>query len=90
MDMEKVYRAELTLGISTDTQDSFGKVISVKMFVSEDEILYAIKSFTGELYQTPPMYSALKVDGRRLYELAREGKVLKENQERLLYTQLIL
>ncbi|HHY23486.1 MAG TPA: tRNA pseudouridine(55) synthase TruB [Clostridiaceae bacterium] len=85
MDMEKVYRAELTLGISTDTQDSFGKVISVKdVSVSEDEILYAIKSFTGELYQTPPMYSALKVDGRRLYELAREGKSVKRKPRKII------
>ncbi len=75
MDMEKVYRAELILGVFTDTQDSFGNVISVKdVSVSKDEILNTVKSFIGEIYQTPPMYSALKVGGRRLYELAREGK----------------
>lgn len=75
MDMKKVYRAELTLGISTDTQDSSGNIISVKdVSVSKDKIMDTMKSFIGEIYQTPPMYSALKVDGKRLYELAREGK----------------
>lgn len=74
MDKDKVYRAELTLGISTDTQDNTGEIICTKdVDATPDEIAKTIKSFCGKYRQLPPMYSAVKVNGRRLYELAREG-----------------
>lgn len=73
-DKDKVYRAELLLGISTDTQDSYGKVISEKeVKASCDEIERVMKSFEGDYSQLPPMYSAIKIDGKKLYELARSG-----------------
>lgn len=73
-DHEKEYEAVLRLGISTDTQDSSGKVLSEKpVLVSEQEIRTCILSFLGEQMQIPPMYSALKVNGKKLYELARAG-----------------
>jgi tRNA pseudouridine55 synthase len=82
MDKDKYYRAELTLGISTDTQDSSGEVLSViPPECSDEEIIVSINSFTGIYNQLPPMYSALKVDGKRLYELARSG-VEVERQRR--------
>lgn len=85
MDMKKVYRAELTLGVSTDTQDSSGNIIAVKdVLASEQQILSTIKNFIGEIYQTPPMYSAIKVDGKRLYELAREGKSIERKPRKVL------
>ena len=74
MEKDKLYRAELTLGISTDTQDSTGTVLSEKAVQCTDkEIEAAIDAFRGDSMQLPPMYSALKVNGRKLYELAREG-----------------
>jgi tRNA pseudouridine55 synthase len=73
-DKDKLYRAELTLGISTDTQDSTGTVLSESpVTCSDSEIEAAILSFVGSYEQMPPMYSALKHNGKKLYELAREG-----------------
>mgnify|MGYP000861086626 FL=1 len=81
-DKDKSYRAELTLGISTDTKDSSGEVVSsCEVAVSEAEIIAAMKSFIGRYRQLPPMYSAVKVGGRRLYELARSG-ITVERQPR--------
>lgn len=81
MDKDKVYRAELTLGVSTDTQDSTGEIISTKdVDVTPDEISKAINSFCGKYRQLPPMYSAVKVNGRRLYDLAREGLEAERNE----------
>ncbi|HHV98124.1 MAG TPA: tRNA pseudouridine(55) synthase TruB [Clostridiaceae bacterium] len=74
MDKDKVYRAELTLGIETDTQDSSGRIICEKAVkVTEEEITDCINSFIGETEQVPPMYSAVKVGGQKLYDLARKG-----------------
>lgn len=73
-DSEKEYEAELLLGITTDTQDISGKILSKKMVsVKEEEVMGAVRSFAGTYEQIPPMYSALKVNGKKLYEYAREG-----------------
>jgi len=71
----KAYRAEITLGITTDTQDSFGQVISTKTAAhfTRGDMAYALTKFQGEIMQTPPMVSAVKVGGKRLYNLARVG-----------------
>jgi tRNA pseudouridine55 synthase len=70
----KVYEAELKLGVITDTYDREGKILKEsEVNASEDEITQAINSFIGEIKQVPPMYSALKVNGKKLYELARAG-----------------
>ena len=75
---EKTYEALLHLGIVTDTQDMTGKTMKESpVDVTEDEVRSVIKSFLGEQQQIPPMYSAIKVDGRKLYELAREGKTVE-------------
>lgn len=77
-DKDKEYIAVFRLGITTDTQDISGRVLEEReVTVSEEESVKAIKSFQGELLQVPPMYSALKVNGKRLYELAREGKEIE-------------
>jgi len=82
IDKDKLYRAELTLGITTDTQDSTGKVLSTRApECSDEDIEKAVKSFEGVYLQKPPMYSALKVGGKKLYELAREGAEI-ERQSR--------
>lgn len=73
-DKRKEYIATLRLGITTDTLDITGTVLSENTpDVSEGEVRDAILSFIGPQLQTPPMYSAIKVNGRKLYELAREG-----------------
>lgn len=71
---DKGYRAQLVLGMTTDTQDAEGEILSeCGVFLRKEEIEKAIKSFEGEIEQIPPMYSAIKVGGKKLYELAREG-----------------
>lgn len=72
---EKEYIAKVQLGITTDTQDMTGTVLTRKeVKVTEEEVTLAVQSFVGDYEQIPPMYSALKINGKRLYELAREGK----------------
>lgn len=74
-DKDKEYVAELLLGVETDTQDTTGQVLqNHPVEVSEEAVRKAILSFQGIYHQIPPMYSALKVDGKKLYELARAGK----------------
>ncbi|MCB2288350.1 tRNA pseudouridine(55) synthase TruB [Clostridium sp. CS001] len=70
----KIYETELKLGVITDTYDKEGKILKESdVNSSEEEIIQAINSFVGEIKQVPPMYSALKVNGKKLYELARAG-----------------
>lgn len=70
----KIYETELKLGITTDTYDREGKVLSNKTVnVSKEDIISTINSFKGDILQVPPMYSAIKVQGKKLYELARNG-----------------
>lgn len=74
-DRRKEYIATLRLGMMTDTQDISGKVLEEReVLVSPPEVRKVIVSFLGDSMQVPPMYSALKVNGKKLYELAREGK----------------
>lgn len=81
---DKIYRAELTLGISTDTQDSTGEVLERRdVNVSEKEIIEAVNSFTGVISQVPPMYSAIKQDGVKLYELARSGVTVERKPRQI-------
>lgn len=78
LNVHKEYIGELTLGIATDTQDSDGKILSYSnKKVGEDEIYSAFNSFIGEIEQIPPMYSALKYNGKKLYELARKGEIIE-------------
>ncbi len=73
-DKEKTYEAVLLLGVTTDTQDISGEVLKEQpVEVSEDQIREIIQSFVGTYGQIPPMYSAIKYRGKKLYELARAG-----------------
>ena len=70
----KRYQASLRLGLSTDTQDITGRVLkSAKASVSREELLTVLEEFKGEISQIPPMYSAIKVNGQKLYDIARRG-----------------
>ena len=78
----KRYTAHLKLGITTDTEDTTGTVLTTASKIpSEEDVLAACTAFTGEILQTPPMYSALKVNGCKLVDLAREG-ITVERQAR--------
>ena len=71
---DKRYTAALRLGLRTDTQDISGNVISKgQTDVKDEELDRVLSCFVGEIAQTPPMYSAVRVNGKRLYELARKG-----------------
>lgn len=75
---EKHYGATLLLGVTTDTEDVTGTVLTeCEVTLGEDEVLFAISRFVGEIMQTPPMYSALKVGGKKLCDMARRGEVIE-------------
>lgn len=75
---DKQYLALLQLGAFTDTQDATGEVLqSFEVNATEKEICDVVKGFIGEIKQIPPMFSAVKIDGKKLYELAREGKTVE-------------
>lgn len=77
-DEDKEYVAELLLGVETDTQDTTGQLIARRpVEADEDMVRSAAEGFLGEYRQIPPMYSALKVNGKKLYELARAGKEIE-------------
>lgn len=76
---DKMYIADFELGYKTDTYDTEGKIILTgeKNSVSKEELLKTLEKFKGPINQIPPMYSAIKIDGKKLYELAREGKEIE-------------
>ncbi|HAT4313264.1 TPA: tRNA pseudouridine(55) synthase TruB [Clostridium perfringens] len=89
MENKKVYRVNLKLGMVTDTYDLEGEVLREKdaSYITKDEILNCINSFVGTIDQVPPMYSALKQNGVRLYELARQGiEVYREARKITIYS----
>lgn len=80
-DKTKEYETVLLLGITTDTQDMTGTVLGRKdVNLNEADVVSCIDQFTGDIEQIPPMYSAIKIDGRRLYELAREGRTIERKE----------
>lgn len=84
-DHDKTYEALLLLGKTTDTQDISGEVLEERNpgNLTEEEVRSCIESFIGEYDQIPPMYSALKVNGKKLYELAREGKTVERKSRKV-------
>ncbi len=80
----KEYKAIVTLGKTTTTQDSSGDIIEEKLVnCSREDIKNVVSKFKGEIMQTPPMYSAIKINGKKLYELAREGKEIERKQRKI-------
>jgi tRNA pseudouridine55 synthase len=82
MEHKKSYRAEITFGFSTDTLDKYGNILHVTKVhnLNENELINVINSFRGNTKQIPPMYSAKKVKGKKLYEYAKEGKIIERNK----------
>lgn len=83
-DKSKEYEACMLLGVTTDTQDISGTVLEQKeVNITKEEAENAIMSFIGEYDQIPPMYSAIKINGKKLYELARQGKEVERQPRRV-------
>ncbi len=81
---DKTYQVTVLLGTETDTEDLTGEVLRQRpVTCTEEEVRSCISSFIGEIDQIPPMYSALKVNGKKLYELAREGKTIERKPRRI-------
>ncbi|MEY3288203.1 MAG: hypothetical protein RLZZ419_445 [Pseudomonadota bacterium] len=92
LDDNKRYQVLVQLGVMTDTGDAEGTVIETKPVpdLSIEQIQACLQQFTGEIDQIPPMYSALKHNGRKLYELAREGKTIERKARRITIFELKL
>ncbi len=93
-DKSKTYVCTLKLGITTDTEDLSGQILSdhtkEASLLSEEEVRSAILSFLGSSSQVPPMYSALKINGKKLYELAREGKVIERKARPITISEITI
>ncbi|MCA0754081.1 tRNA pseudouridine(55) synthase TruB [Paenibacillus sp. N4] len=88
----KAYEAVLRLGIATDTEDISGTVLESQSVVNVTaaEVRAALERFTGRIDQVPPMYSAVKIDGKRLYELAREGQTVERKARQVTIHEIAL
>ena len=87
----KVYEAVLQLGRVTDTQDTTGETLEERaVTVTADDVRAALPRFLGEIEQIPPMYSAIKVNGQKLYDLARQGKEVARKPRRITIYDLAL
>lgn len=85
----KEYIGTMILGVETDTQDASGRVIRrCEVNATEEEIREVFSKFVGEIEQVPPMFSALRVKGKRLYELARRGEVVERKPRRVRIYEL--
>ena len=86
---KKSYTARVKLGITTDTLDITGNILSESpVNVTKEQLLSVAEDFKGEILQTPPMYSALKKDGERLYDLARKGIEIEREQRKITIEKL--
>lgn len=91
-ELPKQYEAVLRFGVATDTEDATGTVLLTKdaSALTEEQVKQTIMSFLGDIEQVPPMYSAVKVDGKRLYELAREGKTVERKARRVTIHEIVI
>ena len=88
---EKTYETVLRLGLLTDTEDTSGTVLEERsVAVTEEQLEAALAQFRGEILQIPPMYSALKVNGQKLYDLARKGKEVERQPRPITIHELEL
>ena len=91
MDQSKEYRCEMTLGSNTDTQDRWGKILQTRpVEVKESDIYDVFETFLGDIKQVPPMYSAIKIQGKKLYELARSGIEVERKERAVHIYQLVI
>lgn len=91
LDDDKEYLAEISFGKATDTYDCEGAVISeLHSEITAPQLIEALKKFEGEILQTPPIYSAIKVKGKKLYEYAREGKEVEIESRKVFIEKIEL
>lgn len=91
MDTKKVYRATMLLGVETDTQDTSGNILKESSVdVGEEEVRLAIQGFLGATKQIPPMYSALKVNGKKLCDLARSGIEVERKARDIVIDEILI
>jgi len=92
LDENKRYEVLVQLGVMTDTGDAEGQVVDTKPVptLSQEELLSCLARFTGDIDQVPPMYSALKHNGKKLYELAREGQIIDRKPRRITIFEIKL
>ncbi len=86
LESNKVYQGEICLGIATETEDAYGEIVKQEEIISPftiEEIDAMMETFKGEIIQIPPMYSAVKVNGKRLYEYARKGETVERPERRV-------
>ena len=91
--LDKSYDGEFLLGVETDSQDADGEVVSEKPVtddVDQEKVEEEMKSFLGDQYQTPPMFSAKKIDGVPLYKMARKGKTIEREPRFIRINELKL
>jgi tRNA pseudouridine55 synthase len=90
LDDDKRYRVVIRLGVLTDTGDAEGAVLETRPVpeITQTMLDVCLQRFTGEIEQVPPMYSALKLNGKKLYELAREGKTVERKARRIVIYEL--
>ncbi|ETT85902.1 tRNA pseudouridine(55) synthase TruB [Viridibacillus sp. FSL R5-0477] len=92
-DAGKTYEAVISIGTSTTTEDAEGEIVaedsSIKT-ISREQLLQVLANLTGEISQTPPMYSAVKVNGRKLYEYARQGQIIERPSRNVMIYNLEL
>lgn len=92
-DYSKTYEGEVTIGFSTTTEDFTGSVVETKNVenpITRQTIEEVLKYFKGEIEQIPPMYSAVKINGKKLYEYAREGKIIDRPSRKVIIHEIIL
>ena len=88
---EKVYEATLRFGLTTDTEDITGKTITeCDVHLTEEDLLAVLPKFRGDILQVPPMYSAIKVNGQKLYDLARKGREVERQPRSITIHELEL
>ena len=88
---EKVYEATIRFGLTTDTEDITGKTITeCEVHLTEEDLLAVLPKFRGDILQVPPMYSAIKVNGQKLYDLARKGREVERQPRPITIHELEL
>ncbi len=91
VDHEKVYQARLLFGSETDSGDISGKILhEEKARIKESELKACLKKFTGRILQKPPIYSAIKINGKKLYQYAREGKEVDIPEREVTISEITL
>ena len=88
---QKVYETTIRFGLTTDTEDITGKVLTEnQVSLTEDDLLAVLPKFRGDILQVPPMYSAIKVNGQKLYDLARKGREVERQPRGITIHELEL